>query len=218
RVEALDELADWPHPSGRDRVIGLWRPVAAVRRGETAIEALRPVLSGLLRSAPDSVRVAAARAVGRLTILDAGPVLAELVADTKLSDPVRVEALKALAEIDDPKLEDALKVAQADANEDLRRAATMLQVKVKSSNAATKLALTLEHGSLGEKQAAFAALAGLPDPGADDVLSGWLTRLLAGDVAMEIRLDLIEAAEKRSAAAVQGKLEKFLEAKPKDDP
>ena len=218
RVEALDELADWPHPSGRDRVIGLWRPVAAVRRRETAIEALRPVLSDLLRSAPDSVPVAAARAVGRLNIAEAGPVLSELVADTKLSDPARVEALKALAAIDDPRLEEAVKVAQADANEDLRRAATMLQVKVKSSNAATKLALTLEHGSLGEKQAALAALAGLPDPGADDVLSGWLTRLLAGDVPMEIRLDLIESAEKRSAAAVKAKLEKFLESKPKDDP
>ena len=78
--------------------------------------------------------------------------------------------------------------------------------------------MTLEHGSLGEKQAALAALAGLPDPGADDVLSGWLTRLLAGDVPMEIRLDLIESAEKRSAAAVKAKLEKFLESKPKDDP
>src|SRR5205823_11296036 len=44
RVEALDELADWPHPSGRDRVVGLWRPIAATRLRETAVEALRPAL------------------------------------------------------------------------------------------------------------------------------------------------------------------------------
>ena len=28
RVEALDALATWPEPAGRDRVVGLWRPVA----------------------------------------------------------------------------------------------------------------------------------------------------------------------------------------------
>src|SRR5204862_481063 len=28
RVEALAELAAWPHPAGRDLVAGLWRPVA----------------------------------------------------------------------------------------------------------------------------------------------------------------------------------------------
>src|SRR6185503_15286879 len=59
RIEALEELADWPNPSGRDRVVGLWRPVAAVRQRETAVEALQPTLAGILRETPDSVRVAA---------------------------------------------------------------------------------------------------------------------------------------------------------------
>src|SRR5205823_1546876 len=157
-------------------------------------------------------------AVSRLNIKDAGPVLSELVSDTKLSGGVRVEALKALAAIDDPKFEDAFKVAQSDASEELRRAATTLQSRVKSSDAAARLAATLEAGTPGEKQAALAALGELRDSGADDVLSGWLARLLAGDVPREIQLDLIEAAAKRSAPAVKEKLEKYLESKPKDDP
>ncbi|PYL00107.1 MAG: heme-binding protein [Verrucomicrobia bacterium] len=218
RIEALEELADWPHPSGRDRVVGLWRPVAGVRQRETAVEALRPVLAEILRSAPEGARVAAARAASRLTITEAGPVLSELVGDTKLSGRVRVEALKALAALDDPRLEEALTLAHSDTNEDLRRAATMLQGKVKSSNAATKLTATLDNGSLGEKQAALAALGALQDPAADDVLSGRLTRLLAGDVPREIQLDLLEAAAKRSSEAVKEKLEKYQESKPKDDP
>src|SRR5712671_5781400 len=45
RVEALEELADWPHPSGRDRVVGLWRPVAGQRPREDAVEALKPMLA-----------------------------------------------------------------------------------------------------------------------------------------------------------------------------
>src|SRR5437867_5258520 len=60
RVEALEELADWEHPSGRDRVVGLWRPISAARPRETAVAALQPVLSDILRSAPENVRAAAA--------------------------------------------------------------------------------------------------------------------------------------------------------------
>ena len=218
RAEALEELADWPHPSGRDRVVGLWRPVAAVRPRETAVEALQPALAGILRDAPDSVRVAASRAVGRLTIADAAPVLSGLVGDTKLSGRVRVEALKALAALDDAKLEEALQVAQADANEELRRTATQLQSKVKSSNASARLAATLANGTPGDKQAALAALSALPDPAADDLLGRWLDRLQAGEVAKELQLDLLEAAAKRSAAVVKQKLSNYEASKPKDDP
>ncbi|HKI72238.1 MAG TPA: PVC-type heme-binding CxxCH protein [Verrucomicrobiae bacterium] len=218
RVEALEELADWPRPSGRDRVVGLWRPVAAVRQRETAIEALQTALAEILRSAPDSVRVAAVHAASRLTLTGAGPVLSELVADAKISSRVRVEALNALAALDDSTLEEALNSARADADEDLRRAATLLQGRVKTSNAATKLTVILDNGSLGEKQAALAALGALQEPAADDVLIGWLTRLLAGDVPKEIQLDLIEAAARRTSAALKEKLEKYQESKPKDDP
>jgi quinoprotein glucose dehydrogenase len=218
RVEALEELADWPHPSGRDRVVGLWRPVAAVRPRETAVEALQPALAGILRAAPDSVRVAATRAVSRLNIADAAPLLSGLVGDTKLSGPVRVEALKALAALDDTKLEDAVQVAQADANEELRRAATQLQAKVKSSNVAARLAVTLANGTTGDKQAALAALGALPEPAADELLGRWLDHLQAGEVAKELQLDLLEAAASRSAAAVKQKLSNYEASKPKDDP
>jgi len=218
RIEALEQLGDWPNPSGRDRVVGLWRPVAAVRPRETAVEALQPALAGILREAPDSVRVAATRAVGRLNIAAAAPLLSGLMGDTKLSGRVRAEALKALAALDDPKLADALQVAQADSNDELRRAATQLQSKVKSLNAAARLAATLANGNLGDKQAALAALAALPDPAADDILGRWLDQLQAGGLAKELQLDLLEAAEKRSAAGVKQKLSNYEASRPKDDP
>jgi len=119
--------------------------------------------------------------------------------------------LKALAEVDDSRLEDALKTAQADSDEDLRRTATLLRGKVKSSNAAVSLSATLEQRLACEKQAACAALGALPDPAADDVLTGWLHATADGGRAREIQLDLIEAAEKRSSAAVREKLEKISE-------
>src|SRR5438067_893578 len=44
RVEALEELGDWVHPSGRDRVVGLWRPMADRRTRNAATEALHDTL------------------------------------------------------------------------------------------------------------------------------------------------------------------------------
>jgi quinoprotein glucose dehydrogenase len=183
-----------------------------------AVEVLQPALAGILRDAPDGVRAAASRAVGRLNIVDAAPLLSGLVGDTKLSGRVRVEALKALAALDDTKLEDALQLAQSDANEELRRIATQLQSRVKTSNASARLAATLANGTPSDKQAALGALGALPDPSADEILGRWLDRLQAGDVANELQLDLLDAAAKRSAAAVKQKLSNYEASRPKDDP
>jgi quinoprotein glucose dehydrogenase len=218
RVEALDELSDWQHPSGRDRVVGLWRPVSAKRPLSAATEALQPTLSSLLRSSPDKVRIAASRAAGRLMITNATPILSDLVSNTNVSSAVRVEALKRLAELDPSRLENALAVAQADPDEDLRKAATPLFALVKSSNPAVRLEGILTSGTTGEQQASLAALGSLPGTEADEILSQWLERLRAGEVPKEIQLDLLEAASKRQADAVKQKLSDYNAAKSKDDP
>ena len=64
----------------------------------------------------------------------------------------------------------------------------------------------------------MAALGALPDPAADELLGRWLDQLQAGTVAKELQLDLLEAAAKRSAAAVKQKLSNYEASRPKDDP
>ena len=49
RIEALEMLADWPQPSSRDKITGLWRPLAP-REAKPAADALRPHLASLLAS------------------------------------------------------------------------------------------------------------------------------------------------------------------------
>jgi len=76
----------------------------------------------------------------------------------------------------------------------------------------------LRNGTPGEQQAALAALGGLPDPAADELFAHWLADLLAGKVAKELQLDLLEAAAHRSAAPVKQALSLYRASKPKDDP
>jgi quinoprotein glucose dehydrogenase len=217
RAEALEELADWEHPSGRDRVIGLWRPVAATRYHETAVQSLEPLLSELLTKSPESVTIAAIRAAKQLEITNVAPILSDLVKSSNLNASVRIEALKALSTFDMPAFEKALDVAQSDPNEELRKAATELQALATRSDAAEKLAATLQNGTTGEKQAAFAALGALKTPAADNVLEKWLDRLIAGQVPKELQLDLLEAAGKHSSPAIKQKVAKYEASKPKED-
>jgi quinoprotein glucose dehydrogenase len=214
RVEALEELGDWEHPSGRDRVMGLWRPVAGSRQRASAAEALQPLLSSLLTSVPDSIRIAALKAVKRLAIQPAAFQMLEVVKDSKLPGSVRAEALQALASLNGPEFRDALKVAQTDLNEDLRKAATLLQSKLE--NAAQTLASTLESGTLGEKQTALKALGGLTDSAADDILEHWLDDLITAKVPRELQLDVLEATAKRPA--LKEKFSKYRASKVADDP
>jgi quinoprotein glucose dehydrogenase len=217
RAEALEQLADWEHPSGRDRVVGLWRPVAATRYRGTAVQSLEPILSDLLRTAPESVTIAAIRAAKQLEITNVAPILSSLVTSTNLNANVRIEALKALSTLDSATFEKALNVAQSDPNEEVRKAATELQALATRSDAAEKLAATLQNGTTGEKQAALAALGALKTPAAEDVLEKWLDRLIVGEVPKELQLDLLEAAGKHPTPAIKQKVSKYDASKPKED-
>ena len=217
RAEALDILADWPKPSGRDRVVGLWRPIAEKRDNKWPGDALRPVLTGLLRDAPERVRISATHAVVSLSIADANPTLEELVRNRELSGSVRAEALKALGAEKAPNLTEVIKFAQTDANETVRREAVRLEAETQPSGASASLLAALDHGSLAEQQNALATLGTIKDASADRTLGAWLDKLLAGSVAKELQLDVLDAAAKRTTADVRAKLAQYVATKPKDD-
>ncbi|MEW6155983.1 MAG: PVC-type heme-binding CxxCH protein [Verrucomicrobiota bacterium] len=209
RAEALVALGDWPKPSGRDRITGLWRPTPAVRDTQAPADALKPVVNDILRDSPGSVQSAAARAVERLQILEAGAALVEVVQRAGKSDRAKVAALSALAALKDARLADALASAQNDSSEEVRKEALRLAALAKPAGALSQLASVLQTGSTGEKQNALATLATMEGNAADELILEWLGRLNAGQVPAELRLDLLEAAAKRTAPAVRDKLAEF---------
>jgi quinoprotein glucose dehydrogenase len=68
-----------------------------------------------------------------------------------------------------------------------------------------------------EQQAAIHTLAKMGPP-ADPVMTGLLEQLLAGSLAPELQLDLLEAAGKRADAGVKQKLAKYNSSLSKTDP
>jgi quinoprotein glucose dehydrogenase len=214
RMDALENLADWEHPAGRDRITGLWRPTPGPRDVKHAREALQPQIVKLLAGGPDQVRLAAARAASALNLSGAVDELARWIRESAGTARMRIEALNALNRLDPVRLGEVIGSARADNMEEVRKEAIRIGAQLKTVNPAEQLAAVLESGSTGEKQSALAALGGL-DAG-DKILDAWLDKLSKGEVAKELQLDVVDAAAKRPA--LKDKLAKTMASIGADDP
>ena len=217
RVEALQILGDWAVGAGRDRVTGLWRPVAK-HPAEAAVAAFARIFDQLVKDASLTVQLAAIRAVGPLPLKTVGPALSRIVLDESSGSTTRTAALKALDRLGDPLLGEAVMKAVHDPNTSLRVEAQRLLAKLRPDDALPILSQVLESGPLREKQGAFATLGEVAGSAVDQILIHWLDQLKAGKVAPEVELDLLDAARQRKAETIQNLLSQHEAARPKDDP
>lgn len=207
RVETLRTLEDWAKPSGRDRVVGVWRPLEP-RDGKIATAALRPVLGGVFAGS-DQVRQAAAQTATKLGIKEVGPELAALVVDAKRPAALRAEALPALAALSDPKLPQIVERGLADHEPAVRAAAQQVLAKLDPSRAIGVLEKVLDRGTVIERQSAFGVLAGMKQDAADVLLSRSLDKLAAGQMQAEVQLDLLEALNDRNSEQLNKQRDRY---------
>jgi quinoprotein glucose dehydrogenase len=217
RNEALAILAAWDKPRGIDRVVGIWRPFTpATRDPQLAIKAARPVLPGIITSAPDSVRIAAIDLIKKIGLDDAN-VLFDLVANKDVSPDVAAAALAAMDQRKDARLNEAVDVALKTGKASLRAAA--IQMLVHRDDATNRLESLLATGSIADQQAVLTALGTIDQPAAEQILSSWMDRLLKeGNVPPEVQLDLLDAAGKSKSDAIKMKVKQYDERRKKDDP
>jgi quinoprotein glucose dehydrogenase len=215
RIEALRELGDWAKPSGLDRVMNLWRPLAE-RPPDVAIDALRPAL-GSIFTGPNAVRQEAVKVAAKLGIKEIGPALFEMVADTKRPPQVRVETLRALEALKDERLDKSRDLALKDDDARVRTEGRRLLAKQKPADALPLLTKALSDGTILDRQGAYAILGQMDGDGVEGVLSLELTKLLAKKLPPEVHLDLLDAAAKHTSAEVKEKLARHEAARPKDD-
>jgi quinoprotein glucose dehydrogenase len=216
RIEAISALGDWGTPSGRDRVLGSWRPLPK-RDGLMAAEAFRSRLAGIF-SGSEKVSLTATRVAAKLDIKEVGPVLRQLLTDKEQSTPARVEALEALVRLNDPKLPEAMELALEDSQAEVRVVGRRVLARLQPEAVLTELATALESGELVERQAALALLGDIKGSGSAALLVQWLDKALQGTVPVEMQLDLLEAAAKRPLPQVQERVKKLKAMVTDDDP
>ena len=122
-----------------------------------------------------------------------------------------------LANRNDARLSDAVKLALADKNETLRKEATRVSASSQPGNATGQLAATLEKGTISEKQNAITTLGTLKDGSGDKVLADLLDQLATKKLAPELQLDVLEAAAQRATPALKTQLAAMEAARDKKD-
>ncbi len=215
RSEALKALAEWEKPSGRDRIMHVWRPIPT-RDASAAREGLSPTLDALLEESPDPVKEAAVQAAGALEIKAAGAKVALLAGKGK-STGVRVAALKALAALKDDRLAVAVMAAVEDKDANLRKEGTKLLAQLKAPNVVALLEkLATDEGAVGVRQNAVESLGRMAGADAEKALSKLLEALLAAKLPAALRLDVLEAAAQKPA--LKDKVAQVRAGEKKDDP
>ena len=201
RLEALRYLSTWPTPDPRDRLIGVYRPLAA-RDAAPASKALASITGSLFQGSNGPVQAAAIDALSALGVDSIADLLHALVTDETKDGAARVAAFNALQKRQDPRLDDLVTMASQSSASELRLA-TLPLVAERSPEAAEKTLSLMVQGTFAEQRAAYAALAQTNQPFAPRLLAESLARLAAGQVPFAAQLELLDATENHADHAVQ---------------
>jgi quinoprotein glucose dehydrogenase len=215
RVLALQMLAAWPKPPRRDFISGLTQDLPA-RDTSVAAMALQARLGGVF-AGPTVVQTEAAKVAGKLGITDVGPFLFRILTDAKAPLTARVEAIAALDALNDKRLAEATAAAIGSDQPRLRNAGRAVLLKSKPGEVVAQIKGVLAKGDVAEQQGAFALLAAIKSPEADEVLAQWLDKLGKKQVVPEVQLDVLEAAGQRDSARLKGLVKSYESTRPKGD-
>jgi quinoprotein glucose dehydrogenase len=218
RLDAMEALAQWTQDLGRDRLVGLYRPLPPGRNAAAASQEAARIVPALLVSSKPAIQLAATETATALKLRAAEIALVQAARDAKNSGKVRAAALIALASFESTQLPEVLTAVLTERDKTLLEEARRLTAKFLPSKAVELSAAVLETGTIKEKQSALATLATLPAGDADKLIAAWLDRQAAGQVAPAVQLDLLDAASKREDATVKAKLASLDQSRNAIDP
>jgi putative membrane-bound dehydrogenase-like protein len=209
RAEAINVLGVWIEPSPLDRVDGMYigQPQPA-RDGAAARAAVERLFATLAKSdATPAIKIALAEAAGNLGVTTVTPTLLAQVR----SDPsaeVRLAALTALQAVKAPNMDSVMRTALGDSDPSVRRAALSILPTLPLSDAAKvqHLEAVIKSGSITEQQGAFEVLARLKTAAAYQSLGAYLDQLVAGKLAPELQIDLVDAVQAGASKSLQARL------------
>ncbi|WP_338876166.1 HEAT repeat domain-containing protein [Spirosoma sp. SC4-14] len=193
RAEAMDALSTWAKPSLLDRVDGRYR--GPITRDPAALKTKSAQLfMAMATNSELPLRRSAIRAISKLSITAAGPVLIDRLKNDREAE-IREEALRALAALNDKQIGTAIETALADKDKRVRVAALDLigKTNMPKDQMVAQLSDVLKTHSTEEKQAALVTLGKLPVANTKPIFDQLLADLSAGKLPVEQSLELEEA-------------------------
>jgi quinoprotein glucose dehydrogenase len=195
RAEAIDALSTWSKPSVLDRVDGRYRGEITRNADEARLKLSSPITQ-LINHKEKEVRLHAVQAIAKLHITQASePLLARLKTDKDAS--VRVEALGALAEVGDKNIGQAIRIALADNDKNVRITGLDLLAKADMPQdvMVSLLSNAINTKTTEEKQQALLTLGSLPVANSKPVFDQLLSKMEKGSLSPDVYLELSEALD-----------------------
>ncbi len=218
RVAAIESLQAWAGPVDFDGVTNAWHPMP-----ERSADAARAAVANgafhhLLQGEFDAVNQATARLIAQYRITDAEPVLVGLVGDPSEDKNTVIEALRALAAIDAPSLNEAIDAARTSKSSAVRLEAIAQLAKLDAEQAVPILASAMDSGEVSEKQQAISILANIDHPDAAATIGAWFDRFRAGAADSAVHVEIVEAARASSDETLHAKVAAYDADLAKADP
>nr|MBA3480994.1 HEAT repeat domain-containing protein [Pirellulales bacterium] len=184
-------IHDWPAPSSRDPVHGLWRPLQARSQEDVAV-ALRTALPKIIEAGAHG-RIGLVVAA-ELDVQEAHVPLASIVGDAGHSPELQARAIAALNTADESVVTRAMDAGLKSEAPEVRSASRQLLIQRFPHRAVETLREVVESATMSERQAALIMLAKLDAPGAREVVGDWFARLEKGDCPPQLQLEVLDAA------------------------
>lgn len=200
RSEALELLARWEDPTGRDGFDGEWRQHPA-RDASFLPDTVRRLHARGLADAPPGIARSWVRLAEKTVVADMAPVLTAMARDTARDAEVRAAAIHALGVLRPDDLQATLRDQLFDAQPDVRAMSLSVFQDVWPGEAFPLLEAALG-ASVAERRVAYAGFARMKDPRADETLLRELGKLDVELVPAEAALDLVMASERRDDPAL----------------
>lgn len=211
RAEALAALASWGSPSVFDRVDGRYRGVIT-RDSSLAGTGVMAIMEDLFTEKDDAIRLAAISTAGRLGLTETSDRLATLLVEATSPD-VRKAALRALNALRVAQLDQHLETALADRDASVRALALEIlpESSISDARAVALYGEVLSQGSVEEQQSALQGLGTIDADEARMLLGEEIAKLVAGQLAPAVRLDLIEAVEAQDNSQLSAQLTAYAD-------
>jgi quinoprotein glucose dehydrogenase len=208
RKEAIDLLKKWADPKPIDPVLGRYLPLDSIKKKKVR-RVLADELPKLLTSSSGGLQSAVTKLASAYNLEADDSFFVRTLKNTNRSTEARVTALEYLAGADYKRLLALVQKSLQSQTPALRIKAREVLADRKPKKAFRELKQAIQSGSTRERQAALATMAKLDLQQVDSFLADMLDRLLRDEVPHGIRLDLLQAARKRSSQAVKNKLETY---------
>jgi quinoprotein glucose dehydrogenase len=218
RLDALEALAQWNEPLGRDRLLGTWRAALPGHDSAAARKVAATLAPRLLHDPAKEVQLATLVLVASSKATEAEPGLLEVLHDAKADGAVRAETLRALSAMKSARLNEAVEFARASNVPLLTAAARRLSSNLTPAEAVAQALAALDTGEIADRRAAFQSLATFNDPSVEKALGKWVDRLASGKVPAALQLDVLEAAAASKDDKIAKKLAEYQKSKKADDP